>query len=145
SGYRGFDLSLNFYGEGNVDKYNYARASQEAMGSAGPNYRTSVSNRWTPNNTSTDMPRAVIGDPAGNNRFSDRYVESAAFFRLNNWQLGYSLQSNVLESLNNSVSSLRVYVGGQNNIYVHNWKGIDPVNEEYPLPKTYMLGLKANF
>ncbi|MDT0647999.1 TonB-dependent receptor [Zunongwangia sp. F260] len=145
SGYKGFDLSLSFYGEGDVDKYNYVRAAQEAMSSSGVNYRTTVQNRWTPTNTDTNMPRAVIGDPAGNNRFSDRFVESAAFFRLNNWQLGYTLQSGALASMKDAISSLRIYVGGQNNIYVHNWRGIDPVNDAYPLPKTYMLGLKANF
>lgn len=144
-GYKGFDLSANFYGEGDVDKYNYARAALENMSGAGLNYGASVSNRWTPSNTNTNMPRAVIGDPAGNNRFSDRFVESAAFFRLNNWQLGYSVPSAFLDKINNPVNSFRLYVGGQNNIYINNWKGLDPTNDEFPLPKSYVVGLKATF
>ncbi|WP_419211107.1 SusC/RagA family TonB-linked outer membrane protein [Maribacter sp. X9] len=144
-GYKGFDISASFYGEGDVDKYNYARASLERMSSAGLNYGASVSNRWTPSNTDTDMPRAVVGDPAGNNRFSDRFVESAAFFRLNNWQLGYSVPRAFLDKINNPVGSFRLYVGGQNNIYINKWKGLDPTNDEFPLPKSYVIGLKATF
>ena len=144
-GYKGFDISANFYGEGDVDKYNYARASLENMSGAGVNFGASVSDRWTPSNRDTDIPRAVVGDPAGNNRFSDRFVESAAFFRLNNWQFGYSVPSAFLDKINNPVGSFRLYIGGQNNIYINSWKGLDPTNDEFPLPKTYVIGLKATF
>ncbi|MDL5513049.1 TonB-dependent receptor [Arenibacter sp. M-2] len=145
AGYKGFDLSLNFYGEGDVDKYNYNRAVQEGMSGAGPNYNISVLDRWTPSNTTSTMPRAVVGDPAGNNRFSDRYVESAAFFRLNNWQLGYTVPGAFLRKLKDPVSSFRIYVSGQNNIYIYDWRGIDPTNDNFPLPKSFMMGLKVSF
>src|SRR5690606_26595893 len=112
AGWKGFDLSLSFYGEGDVERYNYVRSRFEGMSSAGANFFASTTNRWTSQNPSTEMPRAVAGDPAGNNRFSDRWVESAAFFRLNNWQLGYSLPSSVLGRFNNAISHLRIYVGG---------------------------------
>jgi hypothetical protein len=144
-GYKGFDISANFYGEGDVDRYNYARASLEGMSGAGVNYGAGVRNRWTPTNTDTNMPRAVVGDPAGNNRFSDRFVESAAFFRLNNWQLGYSVPRAFLDKIDNPVGSFRMYVGGQNNIYLNSWQGLDPTNDGFPLPKSYVLGLKATF
>ena len=145
AGWKGFDISLSFYGEGDVDRYNYVRERFEGMSGAGANYSSSTLNRWTPENPSTTMPRAVVGDPAGNNRYSDRFVESAAFFRLNNWQLGYSLPASVLNSLNNAVKSLRVYVGGQNNLYFHRWSGIDPVNDKYPLPRAFNAGLNVRF
>jgi len=145
AGYKGFDLTLSFYGEGNVDKYNWNRRALENMSSAGPNYGISVQNRWTESNKNTDMPRAVIGDPAGNNRYSDRYVESAAFFRLNSWQLGYNLPDAILEKVNYAIRSVRFYIGGQNNIYLNSWKGLDPVNDTFPLPKTFLIGLKAKF
>jgi len=145
AGYKGFDLSLNFYGEGDVDKYNYNRAAHEAMNGAGPNYGSAVLDRWTPTNTTASIPRAVIGDPARNTRFSDRFVESAAFFRLNNWQLGYTVPSAFLNKLNNPVNSFRLYVSGQNNIYIYDWKGIDPTNDNIPLPKSFMMGVKVSF
>jgi len=145
AGYKGFDLSFNFYGEGDVQKYNYNRAVHENMSNAGPNYGISVLDRWTPSNTTSTMPRAVIGDPAGNNRFSDRYVENAAFFRLNNWQLGYTVPSSFLRKLNDPVNSFRIYVSGQNNIYIYDWKGIDPTNDNFPLPKSFMMGFNVSF
>ncbi|MEQ9441697.1 MAG: TonB-dependent receptor [Cyclobacteriaceae bacterium] len=144
-GWKGLDLTVSFYGEGDVEKYNDVRRRFEGMSGAGTNYFASTLNRWTAQNTNTDMPRAVNGDPAGNNRFSTRWVESAAFFRLNNWQLGYTLPASVLDALNNTVKSLRVYVGGQNNIYLNSWRGIDPVNDEFPLPRSVNAGLNIRF
>lgn len=143
--WKGFDLSGSFYGEGDVEKYNAVRRRFEGMSGAGTNYFASTLNRWTPNNTNTDMPRAVVGDPAGNNRMSDRWVESAAFFRLNNWQLGYTLPKSVLGLVNNAVSSFRIYVGGENNIYAFKWRGIDPVNDGFPLPRTFSAGISVRF
>ncbi|WPP50074.1 SusC/RagA family TonB-linked outer membrane protein [Catalinimonas niigatensis] len=145
AGWKGLDISMNFYGEGDVDRYNSVRNTFESMSGAGSNFFASTLNRWTPQNTNTDLPRAVVGDPARNNRYSTRWVESAAFFRLNTWQLGYSLPSSVLEALNNTVRSLRVYVGGQNNIYAFRWSGIDPVNDEFPLPRSFTAGLNIRF
>ncbi len=145
AGWKGFDLSMNFYGEGDVDRYNEVRRIFEGMSGAGSNFFASTLNRWTSQNPGTDMPRAVVGDPAGNNRFSTRWVESAAFFRLNTWQLGYSLPNSVLEKVNYAVRSFRVYVGGQNNLYMFDWSGIDPVNDEFPLPRSFTAGLNVRF
>ena len=145
AGWKGFDFSMSFYGEGDVQKYNAVRQRFEGMSGAGTNYWTTTQNRWTPNNPSNEMPRAVVGDPAENNRFSTRWIENASFFRLNNWQVGYSLPNTLLDNLNNVISSARVYIGGQNNIYMFNWRGIDPVNDEFPLPKSIFFGLNARF
>jgi TonB-linked SusC/RagA family outer membrane protein len=144
-GWKGFDLSAGFYGEGNVQKYNAARRRFESMNGAGANYFASTLDRWTPSNTQTDIPRAVVGDPAANSRMSDRWVENAAFFRLNNWQIGYNLPPSALQLVNNKVSSFRIYIGGENNLYAFRWRGIDPVNDAFPLPKTFSAGLNVSF
>lgn len=143
-GWKGFDVSASFYGEGNVQKYNAVRRRFEGV-SGVSNYFASVLDRWTPTSTNTDMPRAVAGDPANNNRMSDRWVEDANFFRLNNWQVGYTLPPSVLALVNNKVSSFRIYVGGENNLYYFRWRGIDPVNDAFPLPKTLNAGLSVTF
>jgi TonB-linked SusC/RagA family outer membrane protein len=145
AGMKGFDLSLSFYGEGNVDRYNIVRSQFESMSGAGVNYFATTLNRWTPTNKNSTMPRAVIGDPAGNNRVSDRFVESAAFFRLNSWQLGYTLPDRIMSKIGYAVSSLRIYVTGQNDIYAFRWSGVDPVNDNKPLTRTFYIGLKAKF
>lgn len=145
AGYKGIDLSVNFYGEGDVDKVNTSRQRLEAMTGSALNQSTSIHNRWTAENPSTSMPRAVAGDPADNNRFSSRWVERAGFFRLNTWQLGYSLPSNILDKTNGIVSRFRFYVGGQNNILLTRWSTLDPVNDAYPLPRSIFVGLNASF
>jgi len=142
AGWKGIDFSMNFYGEGDVDKFNAVRQQMESMNGES-NYLVTTLNRYTAQNTSASMPRAVIGDPAGNNRYSDRFVESAAFFRLNNWQLGYTLPNKLLGKINFKIQSVMIYVGGQNNIYAFKWSGLDPVNSNKPLPRTYNIGLKA--
>ena len=145
AGYKGIDLTVNFYGEGDVDKVNEARQRLEAMTGSGLNQLSSTDGRWTPENPSSNMPRAVAGDPAGNNRFSSRWVEKAGFFRLNTWQLGYSLPSTLLAKTSGVVSRFRLFVGGQNSMLISNWSTLDPVNDAYPLPKSFFVGLNATF
>jgi hypothetical protein len=143
--FKGLDLTVNFYGEGDVQKVNSSRQRLEAMNSNGLNQMSTTLERWTPENPSTSMPRAVVGDPAGNNRFSSRWVENAGFFRLNTWQIGYSLPSNLLDRTAGVVSRFRLFVGGQNNMIITNWSTLDPVNDAYPLPKSFFVGLNATF
>lgn len=142
--FKGLDLSVNFYGEGDVDRVSTIRQRLEAMNAGGLNYSATTLGRWTPENPSTTMPRAVFNDPAGNNRFSSRWVEKAGFFRLNTWQLGYSIPANILEKTKGTVSRFRVYVGGQNNMLITRWSGLDPVNDDYPLPRSWFVGLNAS-
>ncbi len=141
-GYKGFDLTVNFYGEGDVEKVNVARRSLEVMNGSGLNQLNTVAGRFTSDNPSSTMPRAVYNDPAGNNRFSSRWVEKAGFFRLNTWQLGYSVPSDIL-SRTNVISRVRIFIGGQNNMLLTKWSTLDPVNDEFPLPKSYFVGLNA--
>jgi TonB-dependent starch-binding outer membrane protein SusC len=145
AGFKGLDLTVNFYGEGNVDKVNLSRQRLEAMDGSGLNQSMSTNDRWTMENPSNSMPRAVAGDPAGNNRFSSRWVENAGFFRLNTWQVGYSIPSTLLDKTSGVVSRFRVFVGGQNNMLITHWSTLDPVNDAYPLPKSFFVGLNASF
>ncbi len=144
AGFKGLDVSINFYGEGEVDRVNALRQRLEAMNAGGLNYSTTTSGRWTPENPSSTMPRAVFQDPADNNRFSSRWVERAGFFRLNTWQLGYTIPSTILEKTRGTVTRFRVYVGGQNNMLITRWSGLDPVNDDYPLPRSWFVGLNAS-
>jgi TonB-linked SusC/RagA family outer membrane protein len=145
--YKNFDLSILFQGVGDVQKYNFDRASGESMASTGINQWTTTLNRWTEENPSTSMPRAVRGDPGNNNRFSDRFVEDAGYLRLKNFQLGYTLPVNLMNSLGAPNSSFRLFVSGSNIFTVTNYTGLDPEigTNGVPLPRTFMLGLDATF
>lgn len=141
-GYRNLDLSASFTGVGDVQKYN-SQLQQNTQMDGEINQITDVLNRWTPTNPSTTFPRAAAGDPGGNNRFSSRFVENAGFLRFANLQLGYSLP---LKSLSlDFAQRLRLWVGGSNLFCVTQWKGLDPENEAFPIPRSFLFGVDATF
>jgi TonB-dependent starch-binding outer membrane protein SusC len=126
AGWKGFDLSLVLQGVGNVEIYNAARQNLENMNS-GNNQLASVVNRWTPTNTGATIPRAINGDPNGNNRYSDRWIEDGSYLRLKNISVGYNLPAKKLSAMTNSfLSGARIYVGVQNLATFTKYKGYDP-------------------
>ncbi|HYW96394.1 MAG TPA: TonB-dependent receptor, partial [Bacteroidales bacterium] len=143
--WKGFDFSAFFQGVGDVMKYNSARASLENLGTRGNNMRTTVLDAWTDQNHSTTMPRAIVGDPNHNARYSSRYVESAAYLRLGNAQIGYSIPPSLMNKLNNPLQSLRVYGSVSNAFVITQWDGLDPENDYSPVPRVFTIGLSARF
>lgn len=131
------------------------------------NASTEVLNRWTTSNPSSTQPRAVTGDPNGNTRVSDRYVEDGSYMRLKNLSLGYSFSNSMLETISNGVlSKFRIYVSAQNIFTITDYSGYDPelapasgaisttgdTNSEmgidrgqYPQPKSFIFGLQVTF
>jgi hypothetical protein len=78
--------------------------------------------RWTGEGTSNMTPRVTTGATA-NNVFSD-YFEDASYVRIQNVQLGYSLNSRYTEKI--GITKLRLYAG-VNNLYTFTkYKGFDP-------------------
>jgi TonB-linked SusC/RagA family outer membrane protein len=143
--YKGFDVSLFFQGIGDVQKFNSARSGGEGMSAqTTPNQWTTVRDRWTPENPSSTMPRAVVNDPNDNNRFSDRFVENASFMRLKNIQIGYSIPGTMLAK-SGVIQRCRIYVAGTNVLTFTKWKGIDPENDFVPPTRQYMIGINASF
>lgn len=140
--YKGFDLGLTFRGVGDVQRYNRAKQIGESVGNAGDNnYLTSLLDSWTPSNRSTTQPRIVAGDPSGNNRFSDRWIEDADFLRLQNLQLGYSFKPALLDQLR--ASNFRVYTTLSNVFVITPYSGLDP--EDDTTPFTFTMGFNIGF
>jgi TonB-linked SusC/RagA family outer membrane protein len=86
------NISLNVvfnYSVGN-DIFNYERMILEA-GSAFYNQTTAMNNRWTTEGQVTDIPVITYGDPMGNSRFSDRWIEDGSYLRLKTVTLSYNL------------------------------------------------------
>jgi hypothetical protein len=88
------------------------------------NQTTRTLDRWTPENTDTDMPRAVWGDPNGNRRDSDRFVEDGSYLRLKTATLSYNFPKSVASVI--GLEGLRIYVAGQNLLTFTNYSGFDP-------------------
>ena len=110
--------------------------------------------RWKGPGTSNTFPRVTTG-ATGNTLFSDFYVEDGSFVRLQNVQVGYSLNSE--EATRFGLDKLRLYLSASNLFTLTNYKGYDPTasngnplgggldNGFYPSPKTFILGVNLNF
>jgi TonB-linked SusC/RagA family outer membrane protein len=125
--WKGFDASLFLQGVSGNEIYTIVKYELEGMTRLF-NSGTAVLNRWTPENTNTDVPRAVSGDPNGNARASNRFIEDGSYFRIKNLTVGYNVPSSSLASLtNNSLKRLRLYVTSQNLLTLTKYdNGYDP-------------------
>ncbi|MCX8019646.1 MAG: TonB-dependent receptor [Chitinophagaceae bacterium] len=149
--YAGFDLNL--FGQG-VGKRNNFLSGTGAVPFASSDFAASLlnhhKNHWRPDNTNALFPRLLPSGFGGNNYLlSDWWIRSAAYFRLKNVNLGYTLPAAVTSKM--KISSLRVFVSGQNLFTLtKSWKGFDPeINnanaEFYPVMRTYTAGLNVTF
>ncbi|WP_046242792.1 SusC/RagA family TonB-linked outer membrane protein [Hymenobacter terrenus] len=147
--YKGFDLTVFFQGTQGGKIYNANRANLE-LATGYTNGAASLTKRWTPTNTTTDV-KAAFQDPAAT--ISDRFIENASYLRLKNLTLGYTLPKELLTYLHGK--SLRFYVSAQNLVTWTNYTGFDPevslngqslINKGvdlgvYPNSKTFLGGL----
>lgn len=112
------DVNFNYSLGGEV--YNYMRQQLES-GSRFMNQSTAVLNRWMTEGQVTDIPKATYGDPMGNNRFSDRWIEDASYLRLKSLTLSYRLPIS-----NTYIQGITVW-GQCNNLFtVTKYLGTDP-------------------
>ena len=112
------DVTLR-YSLGN-DVYNYQRSMLEG-GSRFYNQTQAMQARWTGEGQQTEIPRISYGDPMGNSRFSDRWIEDGSYLRLSNLTLSYSLpiQSTYLQGIT-------LWGGAYNLFTITKYLGSDP-------------------
>lgn len=144
-----FDLHLMIQGVVGNDVFNANRIWTEGMSSA-RNQTTAVEQRWTGQGTSNSTPRAVFGDPNGNSRVSNRYIEDGSYLRLKELAVGYALPSGVARRIN--ASGARVYLAAQNLLTLTRYSGFDPEvgingidNNVYPVTRTISVGVDLAF
>jgi len=155
--YTGFSIknfsinALFTFSYGN-DVYNYQRALLES-GSNFNNQSIAMTNRWFYEGQQTNMPKATYGDPMGNARFSDRWIEDGSYLRFKNLSIDYKVP---LKS-NNVLSGLSIWVAA-NNLYTWtNYLGSDPEFSSsnmvlyqgidtgmLPNTRSYYLGVRIN-
>jgi hypothetical protein len=109
--------------------------------------------RWHGEGTSTTQPRLYWGgSPNNNNRNSDFFVEDGSYVRVKNLQIGYTFPIRWTEKA--YINKLRVYLGGTNLWTLTNYSGFDPeiameqsdsYGFNYPMPKTFIIGLNLGF
>jgi hypothetical protein len=77
-----------------------------------------------PENTGTDIPRAVVNDPNGNfSKMSDYFIEDGSYLRLKRISLGYTFSSKLLGA---GIENLRIYIGAKNLITITDYSFFDP-------------------
>lgn len=150
-GYGNFDL--NIFGQGVGMRNNYLSGTG-AIPFASNDFIASLleihKDTWTPTNQDATFPRLLPSGFGGSNyTASSWWIRSAAYFRLKNINLGYTLPQSVLKKV--KINSVRVFVSGQNLItFTKAWNGFDPeINNAnaqfYPVMRTLTAGLNVNF
>lgn len=143
------DIDFSFYLQG-VGKWN-GYLSDEARHCFINDYsvpKIEHLDRWTPTNTDASYPRLYQGQ-THNLLFSDYWMENAAYLRMKNLQVGYSVPKKVIAPA--KLQKLRAYFSVDNLFTITNYFGAyDPElrvssGDAYPQVRTYTFGLQATF
>ena len=120
--WKNLTLSLGFnYVLGN-DVFNYQRSVLNS-GSTFFNQQVASTGRWHYEGQQAELPRAVYGDPMGNNRFSDRWIEDGSFLRLKTVNLSYKVP---VPGSWTWLQGLTIWAEAQNLLTFTKYKGSDP-------------------
>ncbi|GAC1309536.1 MAG: TonB-dependent receptor [Mucilaginibacter sp.] len=148
--YMNFDLTLDFQGVTGVSVYNSNIAYRFGNENFTQDFYT---HRWSGPVTSNTYPSVNVGSNA-NAAPNSFYVESGAYFRVRNAQLGYTLPSSILNKW--KIQKIRFYANAQNAINIFGYKGFNPEvggsptnagidTNVYPLFATYNFGVNVTF
>ncbi|RYG21758.1 MAG: SusC/RagA family TonB-linked outer membrane protein [Chitinophagaceae bacterium] len=138
--YKNIDLSVRIYGQGGNIIFNSNRA--EVFRNQGRNIDAQLAkNRWNGEGTSSSYPSSEGYRTAWNQRASRFWLEDGKFFRIQNIQLGYSLEKfKKLPDMRFTLTADRPYVWSKSkstNVEV-GFDGID--SGTYPIPSVFTLG-----
>ena len=160
---KGFDLQLFIQGVGKRETFLRGELVEPFHYGYGATVYEHMTDSWTPNNPDARYPiYANIGSPSNTNNWrtgSDLYKYDAAYARLKNVNIGYTLPQLVSKKF--GVERFRVSLIGQNLLTLTKLKFIDPETSEfgnnvstgsasnsarqYPLPVFYGAGLDITF
>lgn len=160
---KGFDLQLFIQGVGKRDEFLRGELVEPFHYGYGATVYEHMTDFWTPSNPDARYPRlANIGSASNTNNWrtgSDLYKYNAAYIRLKNVNIGYTLPQAISNKL--GIQRFRVSLIGQNLLTLTKLKFIDPETSEfgnnvstgsgsnsarqYPLPVFYGAGLDITF
>ncbi|GHB84897.1 SusC/RagA family TonB-linked outer membrane protein [Persicitalea jodogahamensis] len=149
------NLSLDIFLQGTYGNDVYNEFVQRAFfGRSTSNYYGELANRWTPQNPTSDIPRAGSMISIADIRSNSAMLEDGSHLRLKNIRLSYNLPLKT-----KAVRSVSVYMVGSNLFLASSFRGYDPeanrlgtnstvrgiIRGEYPNAKSVTFGVKANF
>ena len=141
--YKGFDFEMFWQG---IGKRDYWLGGSQFWGFTDEwcTPLTSSLDYWTEDNRDAYFPRLHhYGVNGGNHQVSTRYLQNAAYLRLKNVVLGYTIPRSITEKV--KISRLRVFVQGENLLtFTPLIDSYDPEtlnNMTYPINKKISVGL----
>lgn len=154
------NLSLNIGLVGTHGAYTYLDAGSSLLGSNGvQNNLIWTDRRWRSEQDPGDgkMPRSIRSNHALGFGVSSHYLFDNSFTRIRNVKLSYNLPKALVSRM--KMSALNVYANVSNLHTFTNYPGYDPESSiagdnvvsggidylNYPLPRTYTLGVKVTF
>ena len=151
--YKNLTLTMGWnYSLGN-DVYNYQRSILNS-GSTFYNQQVAEVAHWRYEGQQTALPRLAYGDPMGNNRFSDRWIEDGSYLRLKTLNLSYKvpvpgswtwLQGLTVWAQANNLLTFTKYLGSDPEFSIGNgvlYQGIDCGN--IAQGRSFQCGVKIN-
>lgn len=163
--YKGLSLEVFIRFQGGNKIYNQTK-QDNLLNQDFNNSGTALLNRWTPENTNTDVPKMWLNRNAQVNQSGQgisRFVESGDFLRIQNVILSYSVPKSILEKTGEfKLSSVKVFAQAQNVLTFTNYTGIDPElgssgsqtagtavqgfdNNTSPIFRTFTFGINIGF
>ena len=144
--WKNFDFSLLLQGQGLVRCY-YAPYCDPQSSNVN---KDAAERAWTLNNTDSDYPRLGSTVSNGGVYRVSFYHRNAAFLRLKNFEIGYTIPQKVFAPFI-PVKGLRLYLGGYNLLTLSGLKEIDPeapdgsADAAYPQMRIFNAGVKLSF
>jgi hypothetical protein len=120
--YKNFDLSTLLNGAADFNSYASEEIARPFFGNA--SLETKWQNRWTPQNTNTDVPRLFFTDGPATSINNSFWVLDRSYLRLKNLQIGYTLPSKMLQKMN--FRKVRVFINGSNLFTITKFPYFDP-------------------
>jgi TonB-linked SusC/RagA family outer membrane protein len=147
--FKGFDFSVQTAFQ--LGGYVMDEVYQSLMnpGNSGRNFHKDALNRWTPENTGTDVPK-LIYESQNQAATSNRWLTKSSYFSIRNITLGYSFPKKMIQPL--KLEKLRVYAVADNVWYTSKRRGLDvrqsfdgSVSYAYSVLRTISFGVSVGF
>ena len=126
--YKNFDVSASFDYQIGGKVYDMVYANMMTPTESNSGWAASAIHKdyikaWSPNNTTSDIPRWQYGANASYATFrSTRFLTNASYFNFQSFTIGYTLPKGLIPE----VSKVRIYCAGENIGFISARKGLDP-------------------
>lgn len=146
--WKSIDFSALFQGVGKRNFYLDGGVFQPFRDSWSNYSYTYFSDYWTPENPNALLPRLYAGTKH-NYQYSSHWLQNAAYIRLKNLQVGYTLNPEWTRKV--KIEKLRVYFSGENMFeFSKMFRYFDPELNKvagymYPIMRNYSLGVNVVF